>query len=145
MPAKNFFGKISTGAQNDLQQVTKLAYAMVTVYGMNAKVGNVSFYDPNQDNVFTKPYSEETGMMIDTEVRKLVDMAYARTRDLLVEKKDRVEKLALALLDREVLHQQDVEDLIGKRPFEEKKVLLDETHASLPLSDKPAESTEQAS
>jgi AFG3 family protein len=125
-----FFGKISTGAQNDLQQVTKLAYAMVTVYGMNDKVGNVSFYDPNQDTQFTKPYSEETGELIDSEVRKLIDKAYVRTVALLREKKGTVEKLALALLDREVLHQQDVEELIGRRPFEEKKVLLDDHHVN---------------
>ncbi len=120
-----FFGKISTGAQNDLQQVTKLSYAMVTVYGMNEKVGKVSFYDPNTENVFTKPYSEETGKLIDNEVRKLVDEAYVRTINLLTEKREKVEKLALALLDREVLHQQDVEDLLGKRPFEEKKIFSD--------------------
>jgi len=121
-----FFNKISTGAQNDLQQVTKLSYAMVTVYGMNDRVGNISFYDPQQDQVFTKPYSEETGKIIDEEVRKLVDQAYQRTIDLLTEKKAEVEKIALALLDREVLHQQDVEDLIGKRPFSEKKILADD-------------------
>jgi cell division protease FtsH len=121
-----FFHKISTGAQNDLQQVTKLSYAMVTVYGMNDRVGNISFYDPQQDQVFTKPYSEETGKIIDEEVRKLVDQAYQRTIELLTEKKSEVEKIALALLEREVLHQQDVEDLIGKRPFSEKKILSDD-------------------
>ncbi|WP_336516095.1 ATP-dependent zinc metalloprotease FtsH [Pollutibacter soli] len=121
-----FFGKISTGAQNDLQQVTKLSYAMVTVYGMNSKVGNVSFYDPQQETMFTKPYSEETGKLIDNEVRKLVDEAFNKTRELLLSKKDKVEKIALALLDREVLHQQDVEDLIGKRPFGEKKIFADD-------------------
>jgi cell division protease FtsH len=88
-------------------------------------VGKVSFYDPNTENVFTKPYSEETGKLIDNEVRKLVDEAYVRTINLLTEKRDKVEKLALALLDREVLHQQDVEDLLGKRPFEEKKIFSD--------------------
>jgi AFG3 family protein len=129
-----FFGKISTGAQNDLQQVTKLSYAMVTVYGMNDKVGNVSFYDPQQETVFTKPYSEETGKLIDNEVRKLVDQAFQKTRDLLISKKAEVEKIALALLDREVLHQQDVEDLIGKRPFEEKKIFADELQVPAPPS-----------
>jgi cell division protease FtsH len=118
-----FFGKISTGAQNDLQQITKMAYAMVTVYGMNDKVGNVSFYDPQQENSFTKPYSEETSKLIDQEVRKLIDEAYERTKQLLTDKKDAVEKLAEALLLREVLFQSDVEQLIGKRPYEEKKVL----------------------
>src|SRR6476659_4807966 len=93
-----FFGKISTGASNDLQQITKMAYAMVTVYGMNEKVGNISFYDPQQDNTFTKPFSEETGKMIDEEVRKLVDEAYERTKELLTKHKGEVEILAKELL-----------------------------------------------
>jgi AFG3 family protein len=118
-----FFGKISTGAQNDLQQITRTAYAMVTVYGMNDKVGNVSFYDPQQENAFTKPYSEETSKIIDQEVRKLIDDAFVRTRKLLVEKREQVAKLAEALLEKEVLFQSDVEAMIGKRPFEEKKLL----------------------
>jgi cell division protease FtsH len=118
-----FFGKISTGAQNDLQQVTKIAYAMVTVYGMNDKVGNVSFYDPQQENAFTKPYSEETSKLIDEEVRKLIEDGFERTKNLLIDKKEQVKLLADALLEREVLFQSDVEVLIGKRPFEEKKVL----------------------
>ena len=123
-----FFDKISTGAQNDLQQITRIAYAMVTVYGMNDKVGNVSFYDPQQENAFTKPYSEETAKIIDEEVRKLIDDAYDRTKALLREKMPQVEKLAEALLEKEVLFQSDVEALIGKRPYEEKKA-LDPEHA----------------
>ena len=118
-----FFGKISTGASNDLQQITKMAYAMVTVYGMNEKVGNISFYDPTQENMFTKPYSEETGKMIDEEVRNLVDGAYERTKALLNSRKSEVEILAKELLKREVLFQSDVEELIGKRPYEQKKAL----------------------
>ncbi|MDE3211885.1 MAG: ATP-dependent zinc metalloprotease FtsH [Bacteroidota bacterium] len=118
-----FFNKISTGASNDLQQITKMAYAMVTVYGMNDKVGNVSFYDPQQDNTFTKPFSEETGKMIDEEVRKLVELAFERTKALLIERKKEVEIIAQELLKREVLFQSDVEELIGKRPYEEKKAL----------------------
>ncbi len=118
-----FFGRISTGAANDLQQITKMAYSMVTTYGMNDKIGNISFYDPSQENTFTKPFSEETGKMIDDEVRKLVAKAYVRTLDLLREKRSEVEKLAKELLDKEVLHKSDVEELIGKRPFEEKKIL----------------------
>src|SRR6187401_1122021 len=118
-----FFDKISTGAQNDLQQITKIAYSMVTVYGMNEKVGRVSFYDPQQENSFTKPYSEETSRLIDEEVRKLIDEGYVRTKNLLIEKKEQVRIVAEALLEREVLFQSDVEALIGKRPFEEKKVL----------------------
>lgn len=131
-----FFGKISTGAQNDLQQVTKMSYAMVTVYGMSEKVGNISFYDPQQENTFTKPYSEETGKLIDDEVRKLVENAYHRTLALLTERKAEVEKIALALLNREVLHQQDVEDLIGKRPYGEKKIFAEDIEVA---EDKPAE------
>ena len=118
-----FFGKISTGASNDLQQITKIAYSMVTVYGMNDKVGNISYYDPAQENYFTKPYSEETGKMIDQEVRKLIDEAYIRTKKLLTERKEDVEKLAKELLVKEVLFKNDLEALIGKRPFEEKKIL----------------------
>jgi len=118
-----FFGKISTGAANDLQQITRIAYSMVTAYGMNKKVGNVSFYDPSQENTFTKPYSEETGKIIDEEVRGIIDQAYQRTLDLLRERRAEVERLAKELLEKEVLHKSDVENLIGKRPFEEKKIL----------------------
>lgn len=118
-----FFGKISTGASNDLQQITKIAYSMVTVYGMNGKIGNISYYDPTQENTFTKPYSEETGKMIDEEVRRLIAEAYVSTKALLTEKKREVEILAKQLLEKEVLFQSDVEKLIGKRPFEDKKIL----------------------
>jgi cell division protease FtsH len=118
-----FFGKISTGASNDLQQITRIAYSMITVYGMNDRIGNISFYDPSQENTFTKPYSEETGKLIDEEVRALIDQAYKRTIALLTEKRTEVETLAKELLKKEVLFQSDVEALIGKRPFEEKKLL----------------------
>ncbi len=118
-----FFGKISTGASNDLQQISKIAYSMVTVYGMNEKLGNISYYDPAQENMFTKPYSEETGKLIDHEVRLLIEDAYSKTKALLTEKKADVEKLAKELLVKEVLFKSDVEALIGKRPFEEKKLL----------------------
>jgi cell division protease FtsH len=127
-----FFGKISTGAQNDLQQITRIAYAMVSVYGMNDKVGNISFYDPQTENTFTKPYSEETSRMIDEEVRKLIEAAYVKTKELLSQKKEQVEKLAEALLEKEVLFQSDVEVLIGKRPYEEKKILEVEDEEGIP-------------
>lgn len=134
-----FFHKISTGASNDLQQITRTAYGMVTVYGMNEKVGNVSYYDPNSDQTFTKPYSEETGKIIDEEVRGIIDTAYKRTLKLLTEKKGDVEKLAKALLEKEVLFQSDVEELIGKRPFEVKGHvhIVDESPA--PHAAEPAE------
>lgn len=127
-----FFGKISTGASNDLQQITKMGYAMVTVYGMNDKIGNISYYDPQQDTMFTKPYSEETGKMIDEEVRRLIEQAYIRTKQLLTEKKHEVEVLAKELLEKEVLFQSDVETLIGKRPYEEKKLLDTNSELSAP-------------
>lgn len=127
-----FFNKISTGAQNDLQQITRTAYAMVTVYGMNPKVGNVSFYDPQQENAFTKPYSEETSKLIDEEVRTLIETSYQRTKRLLQDKKEQVIKLAEALLEKEVLFQSDVEALIGKRPYEEKKKLDGEQEEVVP-------------
>jgi cell division protease FtsH len=137
-----FFGKISTGASNDLQQITKIAYSMVTVYGMNDKIGNISFYDPAQENYFTKPYSEETGKMIDQEVRKLIDEAYVKTKALLTEKKGDVEKLAKELLKKEVLFKSDVEALIGKRPFEEKKALDVEVKKDEDAKDALAETPE---
>jgi AFG3 family protein len=139
-----FFGKISTGASNDLQQITKMAYSMVTVYGMNDKVGNVSYYDPTADNTFTKPYSEETGKMIDEEVRGIIELAYVRTKNLLTEKKQQVEILAKQLLEKEVLFQSDVEALIGKRPFEDKKI-LEVAHENSELSAPPEKTVVDAS
>lgn len=115
------FGKISTGALSDLERVTKLAYSIVTVYGMNEKLGNVSFYDSKGGNEysFNKPYSEETSRIIDEEVRSLIDQAYVRTKALLTEKLASLEIIAQQLLKKEVLFQSDLEELIGKRPFEQ--------------------------
>src|SRR5690554_2173467 len=112
------FGKISTGAQNDLERITKLAYAMVTVYGMNHRVGNVSFNEAQETNQFNKPYSEKTAQLIDEEVRMLIADAYDRTKKLLLEKKDGLKLLAEKLLDKEILFQSDLEDILGKRPFD---------------------------
>ena len=112
------FSKISTGAQNDLERITKLAYAMVTIYGMNNTVGNVSFHDPQNEYNFNKPYSEKTSEMIDVEVRKLIAEVYARTKDLLTEKRDGLEKLAQKLIEKEILFQADLEEILGKRPFD---------------------------
>jgi cell division protease FtsH len=111
------FGKISTGALSDLQKVTRMAYAMVSVYGMNDKIGNISFYDPQSENNFSKPYSEETGKLIDEEVRKLVDSVYARTKALLTDKTEAVRIIAEELLKKEVLYKDDLVRLIGPRPF----------------------------
>jgi len=112
------FGKISTGAQNDLERITKLAYSMVTIYGMNDKIGNISYHDSQQgDYNFNRPYSEATAETIDQEVRKIITESYLRTKQLLNDKKDELESLAKELLDKEILFQADLERLIGKRPF----------------------------
>lgn len=112
------FGKISTGAQNDLERITKLSYAMITMYGMNAKIGNVSFNDTQGEYQFNKPYSEKTSEMIDHEVRILIDEVYQRTKELLTEKREGLELLAQKLLEKEILFQSDLEEILGKRPFD---------------------------
>jgi len=140
------FDKISTGAQSDLDQVTKMAYSMVAIFGMNEKVGNVSFHGMQQDQ-FSKPYSDETASMIDEEVRKLVEEQYVRAQKLLKEKRNELEILANALLENEVLLKSDVERLIGPRPADLKQKLEEEEEQEQkqkPLkgassSDEPAE------
>ena len=117
------FGKISTGAQSDLDQVTKMAYSMVTVFGMNEKVGQVSFYD--MQNNFQKPYSDDTATLIDDEVRKLVEGQYQRAIKLLTEKSTELEVLAKQLLDKEVLLKSDVERLIGMRPVSNDQLIAE--------------------
>ena len=116
------FGKISTGALSDLERITKMAYSIVSVYGMNKNIGNISFYDSKQsDYNFTKPYSDSTAEKIDSEVKRIVDSAYDRTKKLLLDKREQLEKIANKLLEKEILFQNDLEKLIGKRPFDAKK------------------------
>jgi cell division protease FtsH len=117
---KLIFSKISTGAQNDLDQVTKMAYSMISIFGMNEKVGQVSFYGMQNDS-FHKPYSDETASLIDDEVRQLLQLQYERAQNLLTEKKTELEMLAQELLTKEVLHKSDVEKLIGPRPYQEEE------------------------
>ncbi|MEL7148941.1 MAG: peptidase M41, partial [Bacteroidota bacterium] len=125
------FDKISTGALSDLERVTKMAYSIVSVYGMNDEIGNVSFYDSKQSEYsFNKPYSEATAQKIDEEVKKIIQDAYNRTKDLLLEKKGQLEILAKELLKREILFQSDLEDLIGKRPFEKETTYQQFTNRS---------------
>ena len=112
------FGKISTGAQNDLERITKLAYAMVTIYGMNDKIGNVSFNDTQGEYQFNKPYSEKTSELIDQEVRGQINKIYEQTRKLLIDKREGLEKLANKLIEKEILFQSDLEEILGKRPFD---------------------------
>jgi AFG3 family protein len=112
------FGKISTGAQNDLERITKLAYAMVTIYGMNPVIGNVSFNDTQGEYQFNKPYSEKTSQLIDEEVRNQISQVYERTKQLLTDRREGLEKLAAKLLEKEILFQSDLEEILGKRPFD---------------------------
>lgn len=112
------FGKISTGALSDLERVTKLAYSIVSMYGMNEKIGNISFYDSKQPEYGNKPYSESTAQTIDEEVRKIISTSYEKTKALLFDKKDKLEIIAKELLEKEILFQNDLERLIGPRPFE---------------------------
>lgn len=112
------FGKISTGAQNDLERITKLAYAMVTIYGMNKNVGNVSFSDPQGEYGYGKPYSDKTAEMIDHEVRVLIQQVYDETKSLLLEHRAQLETIAGVLLEKEIIFQSDMEELIGHRPFD---------------------------
>ena len=122
-----FFGQVSTGALNDLEKVTKQAYAIVVYFGLNKEVGNISFYDSSgqSEYSFQKPYSEKTAEVIDQEVKKIVEAAYERAKAIISESKDKVEKLSLLLLEREVIFREDLEHIFGKRPFltEEEKRL----------------------
>lgn len=113
------FGKISTGALSDLEKITKQAYAMVTMYGLNDKIGNISYYDSTGQSEYslTKPYSEETAKIIDEEVSKMIEKAYAKTKALLSENKELLTKLATLLLEREVIFKEDLEKIFGKRKF----------------------------
>lgn len=115
------FGKISTGALNDLEKVTKQAYAMVVYFGLNKEIGNVSYYDSTgqQEYSFSKPYSEATAQLIDTEIKKIIEQAYSRAKEILSENRDKLEELASILLKKEVIFREDLEAIFGKRPFEE--------------------------
>lgn len=116
-----FFNRITTGAQDDLQKVTQSAYAQIVQFGMNEKVGNISFELPRQgEMVLDKPYSEQTAQLIDEEVRQLVQSAYDATTALLTKHRDNVEKVAQRLLEKEKLDKDDMVQLLGKRPFAEK-------------------------
>jgi len=115
------FGKVSTGALSDLEKITKQAYAMVSIYGLNERIGNISFYDSTGQSEYSlsKPYSEKTAEAIDEEVKKLIDMAYERTRKILLDNKEKLSLLAEKLLESEVIFREDLEVVFGKRPFEQ--------------------------
>ncbi len=141
-----FFGKISTGAQNDLERITKLAYSMITIYGMNEKVGHVSFHDPQGEYGYQRPYSEKTAELIDQEVRALIQKAYDITKALLTEKKEELEKVAKALLEKEILFKSDLEDLIGRRPHDpiEESTAVLEPAQETPVADASTDTSEAA-
>lgn len=109
------FGQISTGAQNDLERVTQLAYAMVTQYGMS-ELGHIA-YRPTEETFWQRPYSEETARRIDAEVQRLIQQAYDRARMVLQEHYDKLRALAERLLEKEVLYQEEIESILGKRPY----------------------------
>jgi len=120
---KIIFNKISTGALNDLEKVTKQAFNMVAYFGLNDKIGNISFYDSTgqQEYQFQKPYSEKTAQTIDSEVSKLVESAYKTALDILEKNKDKLHQLAKVLMDKEVIFREDLENIFGKRPWDEGK------------------------
>lgn len=148
------FGKISTGALNDLEKVTKQAYSMVVYFGLNKEIGNVSYYDSTgqQEYSFSKPYSESTAQLIDTEIKKIVEQAYERAKEILTANRSKLEELANILLKKEVIFREDLEAIFGVRQFDEPlefngqndkpeveiPVLIAKTE-TVPDADKPAE------
>ena len=114
------FGKISTGALSDLEKVTKQATAMVSIYGLNKEIGNISYYDSQDGYGFNKPYSESTAQKIDEEVKKIIEEQYVRAKEILSKHKDKLALLAEQLLEKEVIFQEDLERIFGKRPFGQK-------------------------
>jgi cell division protease FtsH len=120
------FGKVSTGALSDLEKVTKQAYAMVTIYGLNDKIGNMSYYDSSgqAEYNFNKPYSERTAQTIDEEVRIIIEGQYVRAKRILTENKDKLTALAMQLLEKEVIFKEDLEKIFGKREWEKEEVVM---------------------
>ncbi|PVX49876.1 cell division protease FtsH [Balneicella halophila] len=129
---ENVFGNISTGAQNDLEKVTKQAYAMISIYGMSPVVGNFSYYDSTgqSDYSFSKPYSEETAQKIDAEAKKMIEKSYERAKKILADNAEGHEKLAKLLLEKEVVFSEDLEQIFGKREFN-KETLKDKKDTNL--------------
>ncbi|MHB8260661.1 MAG: ATP-dependent zinc metalloprotease FtsH [Bacteroidia bacterium] len=120
------FGRVSTGALSDLEKITKQAFASVVYYGLNDKIGNVSYYDSSgqQEYQFGKPYSEHTAQTIDEEIKKMIDKAYIKTKELLTEHKAKLTALAEKLLEKEVIFRDDLEAIFGKRPFDKEEVAI---------------------
>jgi ATP-dependent Zn protease len=124
------FGRISTGALSDLEKVTKQAYAMVSIYGLNERIGNISFYDPQGNSAFVKPYSDDTAKVIDEEVSKMVEGQYQRALQILTDNMDKLTALAEKLLKHEVIFKEDLVEIFGKRQWdkeEEVKPVVEES------------------
>ena len=143
---KLIFGKISTGALSDLEKVTKQAYAMVSIYGLNDRIGNISFYDSQGRDSFTKPYSDVTARVIDEEVSKMIEAQYARALSILTENEDKLTTLAEKLLTSEVIFKEDLIEIFGKRQWEkeEEPLLAEVLEEQVPeLPEEETESTEE--
>ncbi|MCK9321619.1 MAG: ATP-dependent zinc metalloprotease FtsH, partial [Bacteroidales bacterium] len=114
------FGEVSTGALNDLERTTKMAYSMVAYYGLNEKIGNLSYYDSTGQSEygFTKPFSEKTAENIDNEIHKMIEEAYQKAKEILTTNREKLDKLAMQLVEKEVIFREDLELIFGKRPFE---------------------------
>ena len=143
---KIIFNKISTGALSDLEKVTKQARAMVTVYGLNEEVGNITYYDSSGNDSFVKPYSEETAKTIDKEISKMIENQYVRAIELLSNHKEKLTILAELLLEKEVIFKDDLEKIFGKRPFDveiqplkEEKIKKEKDVAIEPVEENPGE------
>ena len=134
---KVIFGKISTGALNDLEKVTKQAYAMVSYYGLSKKVGNISFYDSSgqSEYSFNKPFSEKTSELIDSEVSEMIESAYAKAIEVLSENRTGLEKLATKLLEKEVIFKEDLEEIFGKRPWDKEEIVQEVKATEVPEPD----------
>ena len=137
------FGKISTGALSDLEKVTKQAYAMVSIYGLNKRLGNISYYDSQGRDMFTKPYSDDTAKIIDEEVSELIESQYQRALEILTNHKEKLIQLADKLLTDEVIFKENLEEIFGKRPWDPSEEMKSNTETA-PIPS-PSESTEEAS
>ena len=117
------FGTVSTGALNDLERVTKQAYAMVAYYGLNDNIGNLSYYDSSgqSEYSFNRPYSEKTAETIDKEVHTLIETAYQRAKEILDANKDKLSQLAEQLLSKEVIFRENLVEIFGERPFDDEE------------------------
>jgi ATP-dependent metalloprotease FtsH len=139
---KVIFGRISTGALSDLEKVTKQSYAMVTMYGLNDKIGNISYYDSQGRDAFTKPYSDDTARIIDEEVSKIIETQYARAIEILKNHEDQLRQLANKLLTSEVIFKEDLIEIFGKRPWDpedEHVIPSEETSAEEIVEEKSSE------